>query len=132
VLAEINDEVAILRSANVPRLFEGILCAVAQTNGKRAKRLPFHQTFDCFNFHAAKLACNRPFGKHPGAAQILLFCLAVAMQSDFNAKTLRRKDAKEDGQNGTRTNAYRLVTRIGKSNFFVALLRLLRLCVKIR
>jgi hypothetical protein len=46
------------------------------------------------------------------------------MQSEFNAKTQRPKDAKEDGQNGSQTNAHRLLTRIGKSNFFFAPLRL--------
>jgi hypothetical protein len=52
------------------------------------------------------------------------------MQSEFNAKAQRRKDAKEDGQNGSQTNAHRLVTRIGKSNFFFAPLRLCAFALK--
>jgi uncharacterized protein len=52
------------------------------------------------------------------------------MQSEVNAKTRRRKDAKEDGQNGSQTNAHRLMTRIGKSNFFFAPLRLCAFALK--
>src|SRR5580700_933816 len=52
------------------------------------------------------------------------------MQSNFNAKTQRRKDAEEDGQNGSQVNAHHLVTRIGKSNFFFAPLRLCAFALK--
>jgi hypothetical protein len=52
----------------------------------------------------------------------------VSMKSEFNAKTRRGKDAKEDGENGSQTNAHRLVTRLGNANFFFAPLPL---CVEI-
>jgi hypothetical protein len=54
--------------------------------------------------------------------------LAVTTQWKLNAKTQRRRDAKEKGKKGSQTNAHRLVTLIGSANFSFAPLHL---CVEI-
>jgi hypothetical protein len=52
------------------------------------------------------------------------------MQWKLNAKTQRRKDAKEKGKNGSATDAHPLVTGIGSANFFLAPLHLCAFALK--
>jgi len=63
LLAEIKNDVVVLRSAHISGVFESVLRAVVESDGEGPKRASLHQLFDLRNFHGEKVASGAGCGK---------------------------------------------------------------------
>jgi hypothetical protein len=61
--AKINQQPVVLRRADISGVFEGVLRAVVESDGKGPKRAAFHPVSDFRNFHGEKVASDLEYGK---------------------------------------------------------------------
>jgi len=63
LLAEIENDVVILWSADIAGIFESVLRSVVESDGKGPKRASLHQILDLRNVHGEKVASGVGCGK---------------------------------------------------------------------